>query len=238
MKLPKYENMSEYQPKVYDCFPFFNELDLLELRFNELNDFVDKFVLIEATKTHAGKPKPLYFQDNIDRFEKFSDKIISVAIDFANASAHTCGDSRMRENYQRNQIIQVIKNCNPEDVIILSDVDEIPHPEALEKAIKISGVSVLEQSMYYYYMNMVDKEEPLWLWGTRVFRMKDVGQQTLQDIRVGGGTHVSNGGWHFSFLGGAEKVKAKIEAFLHQEYNLGYFTNTKRIERVMAEGKD
>ena len=68
--------------KVYDCFTFFNEFELLEIRLNELDSVVDKFVLVEASKTHQGKEKPLFYNENKDRFKKFQDKIIHVIVDF------------------------------------------------------------------------------------------------------------------------------------------------------------
>ena len=230
--------MTKYRPKVYDCFPFFNELDLLELRFNELDDVVDKFVLVEASKTHSSKPKPLYFKENAERFERFSSKIIHISIDFTNAAAHTCGDSRKLDTYQRNQIVQGLGDCDPEDYIILSDVDEIPHPRALLEAMQNPGICILEQLMFYYYVNMIDKSSPLWLCGTRVFKKKVISGCTPQEIREGPGLRIPNGGWHFSFLGGVERIKEKIESFRHQEYNMSYFTDEERLTKVINEGGD
>ena len=66
---------------IYDCFTFFNELDLLEIRLKILNDYVDKFVLVEAAKTHSGLPKPLYFNENKQRFLPYQDKIVHISLD-------------------------------------------------------------------------------------------------------------------------------------------------------------
>src|SRR3954464_1583382 len=98
---------------IYDCFTFFNELDLLEIRLNELDPVVDKFVLVEATKTHQGKDKPLYFLENKARYEKFLAKIIHVVVneypDYEGKSAW------LLEHHQRNMIIEGLKECKSGD---------------------------------------------------------------------------------------------------------------------------
>ena len=91
---------------IYDCFSFFNELDLLEIRLNVLKDVVDKFVLVEAGETHTGKPKPLYFKENEARFAAFRDRIIYVAIE---RFPEVCTTSWARENWQRNAIAEGLK---------------------------------------------------------------------------------------------------------------------------------
>lgn len=141
-------------PLVFDCFPFFNELDLLEIRLNELNDVVDYFVLVESTKTHTGKEKPLYFEENKERFRLFSDKIIHVVVDDMPTKVSSAwkllekiyyisiqdkGSQKIagkreawnREAWQRNAIIRGLLKSNPseDDIVIVSDVDEIPSKE-------------------------------------------------------------------------------------------------------------
>lgn len=107
---------------IYDCFTFFNELELLELRLNELADVVDKFVLVEATQTHTNKPKPLYFRENRARFSAFHNQIIHVVVDDMPQSF----DPWVPENFQRNCIARGLVNCRPDDWILVSDLDEIP----------------------------------------------------------------------------------------------------------------
>jgi beta-1,4-mannosyl-glycoprotein beta-1,4-N-acetylglucosaminyltransferase len=114
---------------IYDCFTFFNELELLELRLHELAGVVDKFVLVEATKTHSNKPKPLYFQENRSRFGEFQDKIIHVIAD----DLPEAKDAWVLENFQRNCIARGLMNCRPEDFVLVSDLDEIPRAEVVEK---------------------------------------------------------------------------------------------------------
>lgn len=114
---------------LYDCFTFFNELDLLEIRLNILNDSVDKFVIVEATRTQNNKEKCLYFEENKARFAKFEDKIIHVVVkEFPQKL-----EQWTIENYQRNEIMRGLVNCKDDDVIIISDLDEIPNPKYIKK---------------------------------------------------------------------------------------------------------
>jgi len=111
--------------KIYDCFTFFNELDLLKIRLNELNDVVDYFVIVEATKTQTGIPKKLYFNENKDRYKSFNKKIIHIIVkDMPNIKTNS---SWVLENYQRNQILRGLVDCNDNDIILISDLDEIPN---------------------------------------------------------------------------------------------------------------
>jgi beta-1,4-mannosyl-glycoprotein beta-1,4-N-acetylglucosaminyltransferase len=139
---------------IYDCFPFFNELDLLEIRLNTLCDVVDKFVIVESAKTHRGNDKPLYFQTNKERFANFLDKIIYVQCVFPPEVKSSWG----RENYQRNKIADGLYDAKDDDYIILSDLDEIPSVQAIEYAKKTPRtVSVFDQRLFFYFLNCENK---------------------------------------------------------------------------------
>jgi beta-1,4-mannosyl-glycoprotein beta-1,4-N-acetylglucosaminyltransferase len=116
-------------PMIYDCFTFFNELELLELRLHELADVADKFVLVEATKTHSNKSKPLYYRENHSRFGEFHDKIIHIIVD----DLPDAKDPWVLENYQRNCIARGLVNCRPDDFVLVSDLDEIPRATTVAK---------------------------------------------------------------------------------------------------------
>lgn len=252
---------------IYDCFTFFNELDILEIRLNVLKEVVDKFVLVEATRTHQGKEKPLYFEENKARYKEFADKIIHIVIDeyppFEGKSAWTL------ERYQRQMISKGWDNCSDEDIILVSDVDEIPNPETIEKYRGKPGVFVFQQSSYYYFINCLNVSKGSnYKWdGTVMCKFKyHLKPMDLRDIiyfqpgSYMGKFHirlyvkflafrwqlshfrrmtcVENGGWHFSFLGGVEMIIKKVEAFAHSEYNKVEFKDAKKIEEALKSGKD
>lgn len=114
---------------IYDCFVFYNELSLLELRLKLLSPYVDKFILVEMCQTLRGEPKPYYFEENKHLFSKYADKIICVHPD----NIPDMDDERgwAKEWFQRNSIIKGLDDCKPEDIIMISDLDEIPNPDML-----------------------------------------------------------------------------------------------------------
>ena len=122
---------------IYDCFSFFNELDILEIRLNTLNEVVDKFVLVEAPWTFTGNPKPLYFEENKERFKLFLDKIIHIVADQPPVSPTVTEreNAWIRESHQRNSINAGLNNAKNNDLIIISDLDEIPNPQIIKKII-------------------------------------------------------------------------------------------------------
>ena len=114
--------------KIYDCFTFYNELDLLELRLTELYDFVDHFVLVEADTTYTSVPKPFYYEENKQRYARWADKIIHIKVTDMPHSP----DAWVNDIFQRNQIARGIADAAPEDLIMICDLDEIVRQEAVE----------------------------------------------------------------------------------------------------------
>ena len=126
--------------KIFDVFPFFNELDLLEIRLNLLDPYVDYFVISESTKTFQGAEKELYYLNNKDKFEKFNHKIIhNIVEDISDDELDTYGvkyntrvKAQQRDTYQKDNIKNILLEvCNNDDIIIWSDLDEVPNPEAI-----------------------------------------------------------------------------------------------------------
>ena len=202
---------------IYDAFTFFNEMDLLEIRLNYLYDHVNFFVLSEATVTHSGKPKPLFFDENKDRYEKFLDKIIHVVVnDMPLQIFKERGDRWLLENYQRNTLKDGLHNIQDNDIVMISDLDEIPNIEVIGQ----QGVFI--QTPYMYFLNVrAGGDWP----GTvsmnyRTFRteFKSV-SQSVRNSRNGHSTKIQNGGWHFGWLGDYEMVKYKVESFAHSEFD-------------------
>ena len=224
--------------KIYDCFLFFNELELLDIRLNVHNDFVDYFVLLESTKTFSNKEKELYYENNKHLFSKFKDKIIHIILDelpdFKNTK-DKFGDVWHYDHYQRNQLVRGLDKCNDNDVIILSDLDEIVNPVTIKEVVKQSSIVSLFFYTFYYYLNYLRNEK--W-YKPKVFRKKHLNEYTMQEIRdwTGEIAVYPNGGWHFSFLGGEEKIKYKIDSYAHQQFNNEYvFSN---IKSNIENGKD
>lgn len=226
--------------KVYDCFQFFNELDLLEIRLNILNNYVDYFVLAESTVTFSGIAKPLYYQDNKDRFKKFNDKIIHVVIE----DTPNCNPFE-RDVFQKNAIIRGLRNCSDEDIIVTSDLDEIPDPEILEQLVNVcedDKVYHFAQELFYYYLNLKEVSGNLnsytgefngitdkkWL-GSKVSKYGFLKRHSVNGLRCPEmkecGYRVYPGGWHFTYVGSdgsmttEQKIAHKIECAAHQEFN-------------------
>lgn len=137
---------------VYDCFQFFNELDILKLRLHIMNPVVDRFVISEATETFSGNPKPLYYEENKEMFAEFADKIIHVVVDDTPP-----GYTHDRDTFQKNAVGRGLKDCTDEDIIIFSDLDEIPNPEKIKEVLQNfdrTKIYHFAQRLFYCYLNM------------------------------------------------------------------------------------
>jgi beta-1,4-mannosyl-glycoprotein beta-1,4-N-acetylglucosaminyltransferase len=238
---------------IYDCFAFFNELDLLEIRLNELDSVVDRFVLVEATRTFQKKEKPLYFEQNKQRYAKFLHKIEHIVVDeyphfFSKFRVPTAWDY---DDHQKEQILRGLKNCRPDDVIIVSDVDEIPRAHLVREYAQKPGLKVFQQRLYYYFLNCFIRKYPepvpiengIMYWhGTVMLNYREI--KTIQKTRLNRGTRKSTpqitiipeAGWHFSYLGGVKKVIEKIEAYAHQEHNKDEFKDPEKIRQIITKG--
>lgn len=235
---------------IYDCFAFFNELDILELRLNTLDAVVDKFVIVEGTQTFQKKPKPLHYLENKARFEKFNHKIIHIVVDKFPGFFYKFRVPRPwdYDHYQKNQIKKALKNCDNNDFIIYSDVDEIPNPEQILAYRNEDRFVVFEQKHFYYYMNCVEVEpenekQYLWWYGPVMVKYKNFSTiRKLRNHRHDGYNNpntviAQNGGWHFAYLGGIEKIIYKIESYAHTEHNKEEFKDPEKIKEIITSGK-
>lgn len=235
------------RPNVYDCFPFFNELDVLEIRLEELWDVVDRFIIVEAIKTHSNKPKPLYFNENLKRFEKYLNKITYYVVE--DIPAYSPNDTWTIERHQRDCIMRCLNDCSDDDVVIISDVDEIPSKHAVEDYLsrysdgRKTGLKCFEQSLSYYYLNCVS--DIPWRYSV-ILPFADLKKLTPCGARYFGDNTggykddriIKNGGWHFSYMGGPDKVKEKIGATAHQEFNTPELNNMGNIIDALEKGRD
>jgi beta-1,4-mannosyl-glycoprotein beta-1,4-N-acetylglucosaminyltransferase len=255
--------------KVYDAFLFFNELDLLEIRLNVLDPYVDYFIISECDYTFSGNPKPFYYEENKERFKKFQNKIIHVKtqdtdkvnfplkftnkkeqdlyeqikLDYErnNARGATPHDHWRREFQQREMTRFGMLNIDDQDIVINSDVDEIPNPNSLleiKKWCEPNKIYGLRQKVYNYYLNLYNPTEDNW-WGPKICRYGKMKNESINELRCIKDELVNSvwdGGWHFTSIGGIDAIRKKIESWGHQEYNNHFIK--ENIEQRVKEGKD
>ncbi len=221
------------KPKIYDCFMFFNELEVLDIRIDVMRDYVDHFVLVESAFTHTNQPKRLFFKENRHQFD--CSKIIHVVL-----SGFVRNEPWVNENHQRNYIMKGLKGAAPDDIVIVSDVDEIPNPEVLiEHFHRLDDAEVFSLTLktFYYYVNCLQNQ--FWVAPT-VTKFKNL--IVPQDLRYRRFENVvgedGEGGWHYGYIGGEEKIRAKIKSFAHQECNKEIFTSKENIKRCLETGED
>ncbi|WP_026489085.1 glycosyl transferase GT17 family protein [Butyrivibrio sp. XBB1001] len=232
---------------VIDCVPFFNEIDILKLRLGILDPYVDKFIIEEANMTFSGEAKELCFEKNKEFFKDYLHKITYVVVE----DTPKVAKSHERDYFQKNHLVEGLKKigATEDDVIIFGDVDEIPNPVVLEKIIKEfdkTKVYHLAQRNFYAFLNMEEKsgkllsitgefpeiaqEDRKWL-GTKITSMINIpveGIVRLRDLvkpEDPRSVRVSDGGWHFGYMGGhnaknpVDRIGTKVKAAAHQEYN-------------------
>ena len=244
---------------IYDCFQFFNELDMLKIRLNVMSPIVDKFVISEATETFSGLKKPLYYEENKEMFAEFADKIIHVVVDDTPQ-----GYTHDRDTFQKNAVTRGLKDCTDEDIIIFSDLDEIPNPEKIKEILKDfqeDKIYHFAQRLFYCYLNMEEVsgnllsyagefegvERKKWI-GSKMCSYKLLREQNLMlgELRFPErkeiGIRVEDGGWHFGYMGGhgekdiKKRVQEKVISAAHQEYNSKHVLN--QVTDQIKDGKD
>jgi beta-1,4-mannosyl-glycoprotein beta-1,4-N-acetylglucosaminyltransferase len=235
---------------LYDCFTFFNELEILDIRLHEMAPIVDRFVLVEARKTFQGTDKPLYFEENKGLFAPYLGKIEHIVVDFPPEIDYlrpAKSPAWAREYFQRDQIAQGLTTARPEDLILISDVDEIVKAPILEKAcsrLRRGEMAVFTGYSYAHYLNRQVSNQ-IWELGPRLCHFKDFrSAQKIRNIKLhasrslrntplgrwhtrlknwvdchfsGPLIEYENAIWHFTSLGGWERFRAKIDAFAHEE---------------------
>ena len=251
--------------KIFDCFMYYDEDLILDLRLNYLDQHVDKFVIVESTYTHSGANRKLNF--NINKYLKFKKKIEYIILDEppkglmkfnVKDSEHEHNSKHIlnavkRENLQRNTILKGITNALPEDLIIISDVDEIPDLGNINIK-EIKNKIILFRQIFFYYKfnlkvdnyfwhgsrackkknlispqwlrNVKDKKYSLWRFDTLVSNKK------YQNIKI-----INNGGWHFSNIKTPADIEKKMKTYLHhREYELNPI-GEKKISEIITEQK-
>ena len=249
--------------KIFDCFMYFDEDVVLDVRLNFLDKFVDKFVIIESEYNHKGERRDPLF--DIKKFKKFKDKItyilindIPLGIEKINTEDNkkevyrkSIFNAWKRENLQRNQIQKGLTEANEEDWIIISDLDEIPNLAEIDlKNIK-DNLIFFKQNMMYYKFNL-KLENYTWV-GSKMCKMKNLkSPQWIRDIKdkkygwwrvdtyfskrkYQNIFFVENGGWHFSYLKDPKNIEKKLKSYLHHiDYDLNPI-GEKGIEKMIND---
>tara|TARA_B100000029_G_scaffold483571_1_gene534862 strand:- start:230 stop:1129 length:900 start_codon:yes stop_codon:yes gene_type:complete len=253
--------------KIFDCFQFFDEEMLLDLRLNIMNQYVDKFVITEATYMHNGKPKKLIF--DINKFSKFKEKIIYIVVDKQPPDLYhiskkdddekdTKGQKLVlngykRDNYQRQMAQQALNDIDPEDWIIINDIDEIPDLKNINFRKIRSRLILFKQQMFYYKFNLLypgipwfgskackkksflnpqwlrnirQKKYPFWRLDTLFSKKKYI------DISI-----IKDGGWHFTNIKSPKDIEKKFSNYTHHyEFELSGL-KIQDLEKIIREKK-
>lgn len=225
--------MLEYM-KIFDCFTYFNEADILRIRLEELGDLVDFFVIVEASETFTGSSKRFYFDDIPSWIDKWKEKIIRVKVNFP----QDVNTSWLKEYYQRNAIISGLSLAEPEDIIIISDADEIINSNIVSQLKLIEKPARLDVKQYFWNYNWQVPQHCNQGARPIVARFKDLETHSCQELRAGDWHTIPDAGWHFSFFGETEKIKKKIESFAHTEYDITEYKNDEAILYRMNNGVD
>ena len=229
--------------KIFDCFMFCDEEMLLDIRLNTLNKFIDKFIIVESTFTHSGKKRDLVF--DFKKFQKFKNKInylvvekppedieiINTYDDERTKETKTILNACKRENEQRNSILNLLGPADPNDQIIISDVDEIPNLENINFSNIKNRLVLFKQQMFYYKFNLL---YPSTSWfGSRACKKKNfISPQWLRNVRqkkyplwrldiflskrkYNNILYINNGGWHFTNIKSPENIRKKLLNYTH-----------------------
>jgi beta-1,4-mannosyl-glycoprotein beta-1,4-N-acetylglucosaminyltransferase len=218
--------------RIFDCFTFFNEIELLKIRCEILKELNPVHILVESPTTHTGDPKPMHYLDNKKMFSGYN-------INWMHAELPNNGDAWVNENAQREAIIFGLSEAGDDDLVIVSDLDEIPRPETIRQFDPNKMlVSALKMDKFSYYLNCLEVVQG---WeSAKVTTMKCLREQfasSPQRLRTGGfKTIMLDAGWHWSWLGGVDKIMEKFQSFAHQESNNSKFADPDKIQRKLKTG--
>ena len=251
--------------KIFDCFMYFDEEVVLDVRLNTLDKYVDYFVIVESSFTHKGDNKNLMFNHN--KFEKFKNKIIYLVydkqpkgIEVVNENDSEGEKSRkyilnaaLRENGQRNFIQNGLNKAEDNDIILISDVDEIPNLSEVNFNNISEKIIMFHQDMFYYKF---DLKIPNLLWtGTKGCRKKYLlSPQWLRNVKdrkyfpfridilfsekkYSSIKFISNGGWHFSYIKTAEEIEYKLKSYLHHREFDEQSLSVEEIQNIIENKK-
>ena len=251
--------------KIFDCFMFYDEEMLLDIRLNILNKFVDQFVIVESTFTHSGQKRNLVF--DLQKYKKFKDKIKYYVVEKKPDMVETINsydtdhvkenktimNAVWFENSQRNAINNLLGSADANDQIIISDVDEIPNLESIDIKNLNNKIILFEQAIFYYKLN---RYLPNFKWyGTKACKKKHLeSPQWLRNIKNKKYSffrldtlfskskyidkyYIKNGGWHFSNLKNSKDIEIKLKSYLHHRDYESEELGIEKIKELIKENK-
>ena len=251
--------------KIYDCFMYYDEDLIIDLRFNILNKYITEFIIVESKFTHSGEKRELLF--DINKYSMFKKKINYIVLENEPENLETIYDkdtpdkknskyimnALKRENFQRNAITKGLKEINPDDLILISDVDEIPDLSNLNLNNINDEIILFKQNFYYYKFNLKLENLP-WL-GTKACKYKILkSPQWLRNVKdkkypfwrldvlfsnkkYSNIKFIENGGWHFSNMKSPADIEKKMKTYLHhREYDINPLGEEK-IKQIIKSKK-
>ena len=251
--------------KIFDCFMYYDENLLLDLRFNILNQYVDYFVIVESEFFHNGKKRKLNFE--INNYKKFKDKIIYIVQknepegiiklhdndDEGAKSYKLIYNAHLRENNQRNHIVKGLESSENDDLILISDVDEIPNFNSININKIKNNILIFEQTIFYYKFNRYLPKftwygtkgckkkylkNPQWLRNIKNKKFSFWRLDTLfSDKKYINKYFIKNGGWHFSNIKNLQEIEVKLKSYLHhRDYEVEEL-GIKKIEKIIKNNE-
>ena len=251
--------------RIFDCFMFYDEEVVLDIRLNSLKNSVDCFVIVESKFYHNGKKRDLKF--DINKYPKFKDKIIYIVQDEEPLNLETVKkdddegaksyklifNAHKRENFQRNQISKALDKANEDDLIMISDVDEIPNLKDLNVAKVNNKIVIFEQEIFYYKLNRYlegftwhgtkackkkNLKSPQWI---RNVKNKNFGFWRLDtffsETKYINKIFIKSGGWHFSNLKNPVDIENKLKSYLHHRDFDVENIDLKEISKLMRNNE-
>jgi hypothetical protein len=234
--------------RIFDCFTFYNELDLLEIRLKELYNTVDVFVIVEGTSTFTNRARTPLFPQHYDRFKPYADKIRYLPVNLP-------GDPNpwVNEEAQRNAILHCLTDAEDDDIMIVSDVDEIPRPAAVEYIRQsdqiIFAMRMTLSNFKFNYMRFEPARYDVWAMAGRGSVFKEITPNQLRNFRFNffgaeyqhknqGCEVIEHAGWHFGYMGDNDYLRDKAQSFSHTEVNTPEFLAQIDLDKSIAEGKE
>jgi len=248
---------------IYDCFMYYDEDLLLDIRLNSLDKYVKKFVITEATYTHNGSKKKLNF--DIQKYKKFQDKIEYIIVDQQPPNIIEIGkqdsakileeklilNGMARDYFQRENLKRGLKDLDKNDLVIISDLDEIPNLENLDLNRVKNNIIIFQQKMFYYKFNLLYKE---FVWaGSKAVKYKNfISPQWLRNIKskkyprwrldvlfskkkYSNLLYINNGGWHFTCIRTPEDLEKKLLNFAHHHEFEKSGLKTNDLKKLIRE---